>query len=72
MVIKDFLDSIHNDTPCHIGIHEAMHMNSPGFFSPQSILKGMYWMDVPDSRIWTDGILNPQLQRVWPERCLSN
>lgn len=71
MVIKEFLDSIRNDTPCRIGIHEAMDMTLPGLISQQSILKGSAWMDVPDSRTWTDGSLSPQLQMIWPERLLS-
>ncbi len=72
LVIKDFLDSIRNDTPCPIGIHEAMDMTLPGLISQQSILKRGDWMDVPDSRTWTSNTLAPQIQMVWPERLLSH
>lgn len=72
MVIRDFLDSIRNNTPCRIGIHEAMDMTLPGLVSQQSILKGGTWLEVPDSRSWTGDQYISQLHMIWPQHRLSS
>jgi len=50
--ILDFVNSIVNDEPVPIGIHEAMDMTLPGLVSQQSILENGRWLEVPDSREW--------------------
>lgn len=50
--ILDFINSITNDVPCPIGIHEAMDMTLPGLISQESIVQGSAWLDVPNSRDW--------------------
>lgn len=50
--VLDFINSIVDDTPCPIGIHEALDMTLPGLISQASILNDGVWMDVPDSRTW--------------------
>jgi predicted dehydrogenase len=50
--VMDFIDSIVNNSPPPIGIHEAMDMTLPGLISQQSILQENKWLDVPDSRLW--------------------
>ena len=50
--VMDFINSIVENTPPPIGIHEAMDMTLPGLISQQSILNENAWIDVPDSRSW--------------------
>lgn len=51
-VVLDFINSIVNNQPCPIGIHEAMDMTLPGLVSQESILREGEWLEVPDSREW--------------------
>jgi len=69
--VLDFVNAIRGVAPCPIGIHEAMDMTLPGLVSQQSILRGGAWMDVPNSRAWTDDVPRPQLRMAWPERLLD-
>ncbi len=48
----DFIRAIAGESPCPIGIHEAMDFTLPGLVSQQSILCGGMWLPVPDSRRW--------------------
>jgi mycothiol synthase len=64
--VYDFLRAIRGEAPCPIGIHEAMDMTLPGLVSQQSILDGGRWMAVPDSRAWTAGRPDGQLQMRLP------
>ena len=52
--VTDFLRAVRGEAPVPIGIHEAMDMTLPGLVSQQSIAHGGRWLDVPDSRDWTD------------------
>ena len=52
--IMDFIQSINGEIACPIGIHEAMDMTLPGLISQQSIVQDGAWLDVPDSRSWTE------------------
>jgi mycothiol synthase len=71
-IVRDFVRSIRKQMPCPIGIHEAMDMTLPGLVSQQSILQRGAWMDVPDSRKWTDEPPYQQLHMVWPKRLLDS
>ena len=64
--ILDFIDAATGKRPPAIGIHEAMDMTLPGLVSQQSIAQGGAWLDVPDSRQWTDEPPYRQLQMYWP------
>jgi predicted dehydrogenase/ribosomal protein S18 acetylase RimI-like enzyme len=64
--VRDFLDAVRGNAPCPIGIHEAMDMTLPGLISQQSIAHGGGWLDVPDSRSWTENPPYRQLHMVWP------
>jgi predicted dehydrogenase/RimJ/RimL family protein N-acetyltransferase len=57
-----------------IGIDEAMDMTLPGLLSQRSIREGGRWVEVPDSRSWTDETCLPrrQLVMVWPEGRLAS
>lgn len=72
MAILDFLNMIRNQTPCRVGIHEAMDMTLPGLVSQQSILRGGQWLEVPNSRDWVQGASLPQIQMIWPREKLSS
>lgn len=50
--VQDFLNCILNETPCPIGIHEAMDMTLPGLISQESIRQSGLWLEVPNSRFW--------------------
>ena len=52
--ILDFVDAALGGRPPAIGVHEAMDMTLPGLVSQQSITEGGRWLNVPDSREWTD------------------
>jgi len=71
-VVRDFVRSVRGEIECPIGIHEAMDMTLPGLVSQRSILRGGAWMDVPDSRKWTDEPPRPQLQMLWPKDRLDS
>jgi predicted dehydrogenase/RimJ/RimL family protein N-acetyltransferase len=70
-IVRDFVRSIRGEIDCPIGIHQAMDMTLPGLVSQQSILRGGAWMDVPDSRKWTDEPPYQQLHMVWPKDALD-
>jgi predicted dehydrogenase/GNAT superfamily N-acetyltransferase len=65
--ILDFVNAVTGKAPCPIGIHEAMDMTLPGLVSQQSVLEGGRWIDVPDSRQWSDGPPKAQLKMAWPQ-----
>jgi predicted dehydrogenase/RimJ/RimL family protein N-acetyltransferase len=71
-IVRDFVRSIRKEIECPIGIHEAMDMTLPGLVSQQSILRGGAWMDVPDSRKWTDEPPYAQLHMTWPRGKLES
>ena len=50
--VVDFVSAVRGETPCPIGIHEAMDMTLPGLISQLSIAQDGTWLDVPDSREW--------------------
>jgi len=50
--VRDWLRAVRGETPCPIGVHEAMDMTLPGLISQQSIARDGAWLDVPDSRAW--------------------
>ena len=60
--------------PPAVGIDFAMDMTLPGLVSQRSISEGGRWIDVPDSRTWTDekSLPRPQLQMVWPAERLGS
>ena len=66
--IMDFVDAALGRRPPAVDIDAAMDMTLPGLISRQSIVEGGRWVDVPDSRKWTDedSLPRPQLQMVWP------
>jgi predicted dehydrogenase/GNAT superfamily N-acetyltransferase len=70
--VLDFVRAIRGEAPCPIGVHEAMDMTLPGLVSQRSVQEGGRWLDVPDSREWTEGRVQPQLQMVWPEDRLGS
>jgi predicted dehydrogenase len=52
----DFLACAAGETAsCPIDIHAAMDMTLPGLVSQASIAQGGAWLDVPDSRAWSNG-----------------
>jgi len=51
--VLDFIEAINGNSPCPIGIHQAMDMTLPGLCSQESIQRHGTWIDVPDSRTWT-------------------
>ena len=53
-VLADFVAAVRGEAPNPIGIHEAMDMTLPGLVSQQSVAEGGRWIEVPDSREWTD------------------
>ncbi|MGD2175845.1 MAG: Gfo/Idh/MocA family oxidoreductase, partial [Candidatus Brocadiaceae bacterium] len=69
--VADFVRSIRGEIECPVGVHEAMDMTLPGLISQKSIAQGGRWLDVPDSREWTEEPPYQQLQMVWPERLLD-
>ena len=69
--VLDFIDAALGKRPAAVGIHEAMDMTTPGLISQQSILEGGRWIDVPDSREWSDQPPYRQLHMVWPEARLG-
>ncbi len=71
-IVRDFVRAVRGEIECPIGIHEAMDMTLPGLVSQQSILRGGAWMDVPDSRRWTDEPSRRQLHMVWPREKLDS
>ena len=71
-VVRDFVRAVRKQAPCPIGVHEAMDMTLPGLVSQQSILQRGAWLDVPDSRQWTDEPPYQQLHMVWPKRLLDS
>ncbi len=68
----DFVRAIRGEAPSPLGIHEAMDITLPGLISQQSIQQDGAWLPVPDSRAWADGLPQPQLQMIWPERLLDS
>jgi len=46
-LVKDFLDSIENDTTPPIDIVKAMDMTVPGIIAHEAAMKGNVWLDVP-------------------------
>jgi predicted dehydrogenase/GNAT superfamily N-acetyltransferase len=70
-VVLDFVNAITGVSPCPIGIHEAMDVTLPGLVSQQSALEDGRWLDVPDSRTWTQPQPSPQLHMLWPETRLD-
>ncbi len=71
-IVRDFVRSVRGEIERPIGIHESMDMTLPGLVSQQSILRGGAWMDVPDSRGWTDEPMRRQLHMVWPREKLDS
>ena len=70
--ILDFVEAALGKHPPTVGIHQAMDMTLPGLVSQRSIGEGGQWLEVPDSRAWTDDkVPVPQLQMVWPKRLLG-
>jgi predicted dehydrogenase/GNAT superfamily N-acetyltransferase len=65
-VVLDFVRAVRGEIACPIGVHEAMDMTLPGLVSQQSIARGGGWMNVPDSREWTEAGPYVQLQMIWP------
>ena len=72
--IMDFVEAARGLRRPVVDIDAAMDMTLPGLASQQSIAEGGRWIDVPDSRTWTDGspLPRPQLQMVWPRGRLSS
>jgi predicted dehydrogenase/ribosomal protein S18 acetylase RimI-like enzyme len=70
--VLDFVNAIRGKAPCPIGIHEAMDMTLPGLISQESISRGGAWLDVPDSRVWSDTPPYRQLHMIWPESKLAS
>jgi predicted dehydrogenase len=64
--ILDFIDAIDGRRPCPIGIHQAMDMTLPGLISQRSVQQGGKWLNVPDSRKWTEPGSDVQLMMTWP------
>ena len=48
--VRDFVDSILNDTKPAVDIYDAMDYTVPGLISQQSIARDGAWLDVPDMR----------------------
>jgi len=46
-LVRDFLNSIKNDTVPPIDIVRAMDMTVPGLIAHEAAMKGSVWMDVP-------------------------
>lgn len=71
--VMEFVDAALGRRSPPIGIDEAMDMTLPGLLSQQSIAAPGRWVDVPDSRLWTDekSLPLPQLVMVWPQGRLS-
>ena len=46
-LIRDFIDSIDNDTDPPIDVVKAVDMTVPGIIAHQAVLKGNIWLDVP-------------------------
>ena len=70
--VLDFVDAALGKRPAAVGIHDAMDMTLPGLVSQQSILEGGRWIDVPDSREWSDQPPYRQLHMIWPEARLNS
>ncbi|NLF38955.1 GNAT family N-acetyltransferase [bacterium] len=66
--VLDFLSAVRGETPCRIGIHDAMDMTLPGLVSQQSATQDGAWLNVPDSRQWLQNPPRRQLHMLWPER----
>jgi predicted dehydrogenase/GNAT superfamily N-acetyltransferase len=72
--VMEFVDAALGRRPPLIGIDEAMDMTLPGLVSQQSIREGGRWVEVPDSRNWTDekSLPRAQLMMVWPNSRLGS
>jgi len=46
-LVRDFLESIENDTTPPIDVVKAMDMTVPGIISHEAAMKGNVWLDVP-------------------------
>jgi len=46
-LIRDFIDSIDNDSDPPIDVVKAVDMTVPGIIAHQAVLKGNIWLDVP-------------------------
>ena len=46
-LIRDFIDSINNDTKPPIDIVKALDMTLPGIIAHEAVMKGNIWLDVP-------------------------